>query len=81
MKKYFLLIVFLLFFSVNAFVQNVQADPKIQTARFTYVENFLGLIIYPEKKQQKYPAVIYNYDQTYDWLGEKAAEKAGYNLK
>ena len=52
----------------------------IQTIEYSYTQNFKGWFITPDKPG-RVPVIIYNYDQAFDWLGEKAAKKQGYDVK
>ena len=52
----------------------------IQTVRYGSSQNFKGLFIQPDGPK-RFPIILYNYDQTFDWLGEKGAKNSGYDLR
>lgn len=52
----------------------------IETIAYSYAGNFKGWALIPDKPG-KLPVIIYNYDEYFDWAGEKLANQKGYNIK
>ncbi|MBG90239.1 MAG: hypothetical protein CL521_00300 [Actinobacteria bacterium] len=57
----------------------------VDTIRYSYSGNFKALISVPipiktHPQPDKYPVIIYNYDEYYDMLGPKASLKRGYDI-
>lgn len=78
-KKIFLAYLFIYMFLSWAGFYNIKADP-INKISYTYGDNFKGWITIP-KKSGKLPVIIYNYDEYFDWAGDKLAAQNGYDIK
>ena len=57
----------------------IEAAP-IKKISYTYGDNFKGWLTIP-KKSGKLPVIIYNYDEYFDWAGEKYSGQNGYDIK
>lgn len=61
------------------------AQPKVflpKTVPYSYAGNYKAWVSYPQNMVpgQKYPVVIYNYDEFVDFTGVEVAQKKGYDL-
>ena len=74
MKYYFISLFLCLFFSVHS---NVSAE--VIDVKYSFLGNYEGKIFIPES-DERLPAIIYNYDEYLEAVGEDIARKKGYNL-
>jgi hypothetical protein len=53
---------------------------EIEYIRYDFLGSYKAIISKPKGKGP-FPAIIYNYDEFYDWAGIKLANQQGYNLE
>ncbi len=69
----------LIFFFAIAIASSVVAS-TIDTVAYTYAGNFKAWVSIPDTPG-KHPVLVYNYDEYFDWAGERAAVLRGYDIR